>query len=305
MGLAVTVLLAATAFAVMVARGHAARSDAVSCASTFVHYQAASVPGLSRIPWLRGGAKGQLFLLYYTGALADERVNQSDGAVMYTRGGTATLSTKILWVLRQTARQAEMTGTRLDAPGTFTEPFRRTGSGRFQATARIPTAGCWQLSLRAGTARATAVFEAVDAPAVFSCVASPLRRDSPNPIGNDIPWIVARPSSAGITGTIFYRVPADATAAVIYPDKHAPANGNTKILWKVLAKDAGARLVVLASRLDAPGQMPPQMFDRAFDSSPGASFPSGIDVASTGCWLLTVRSGPAAATVVVQSIPSA
>jgi hypothetical protein len=305
LGRAVTVTLAMTAFAAMATRGHAAGSETMPCASALVHYQAPLATGLLRTPWVTTGAKANAYLLYYDAALADSRVNQSDSAVIYTRGGTATLSTRILWVVQQSAAHASVTGTRLDAPGTFTQPLQRISTLRFQTAVRIPTAGCWQLTLRTPTARASAVVEAIDPPPAFSCDATPVRRDSPDPIGIDSPWLIATPSSAGITGTIFYRLPADASAMVIYPHQQAPENGNTKILWKVAARAAGAPLVVLASRLDAPGTMPPQLFDRAFDSSPGVSFPSGINVSSTGCWLLTVRSGRAAGVVVVQSIPPA
>ena len=305
LGLAVTVTLVVGAFAAMAARGRAAGSAAMSCASALVHYQAPSAAGLSRTPWVSGGGKANAYLLYYGAALADSRVNQSDGAVIYTEGGTATVATKILWLVRQPGPHAVVTGKRLDAPGAFTQRLQRTSTGRFQTIVRIPTAGCWQLIVRTTTTRVSAVFEAVDPPSAFSCDATPIRRDSPDPIGRDIPWLVATPRSAGITGTIFYRLPADASGAVIYPNKQAPENGNTKILWKVTAKAAGAPLFVLASRLDAPGAMPPQTFDPASDNSPGVSFPSGVDVSSTGCWLLTVRSGRAAGAVVVQSIPPA
>jgi hypothetical protein len=70
--------------------------------------------------------------------------------------------------------------------------------------------------------------------------------------------------------------------------------GNTKILWKVPTQKAGTTLVVRALRLDAPDAMPAQSFRRAYDACPGTSFPSGIDVSSRGCWLLTIRSGKAA-----------
>jgi hypothetical protein len=303
--LAVTITLAIAAFAAASARGRADAPETMVCASTLVHYQAPSVAGLSRATWVSGGRKANAYLLYYDAALADGRVNESDGAVIYTGGGTATVPTKILWLVRRSGATAVVTGKRLDAPGSFTQSLQRVAAGRFQTSVRIPTAGCWQLTVQTATTRASAVFEAVDPPLVFSCDATPIRRDAPDPIGREIPWLAVRPSSAGITGTIFYQLPADATGTVIYPNKHAPQNGDTKILWKVPAKVAGAPLIVLASRLDAPGTVPPQLFDPASDNSPGVSFPSGINVSSTGCWRLTVRSGRAAGVVVVQSIPLA
>jgi hypothetical protein len=70
-------------------------------------------------------------------------------------------------------------------------------------------------------------------------------------------------------------------------------------------RTAGATLVVRALRLDAPGVMAPQSFPSARDGYPGVSFPSGIDVSSTGCWLLTIRSGKAAGVAVFNSVPTA
>jgi hypothetical protein len=66
---------------------------------------------------------------------------------------------------------------------------------------------------------------------------------------------------------------------------------------------AGAALVVRAQRLDAPGDMRPQSFPPAADAFAGVSFPSGTEVSSTGCWLLTIRSGKAAGIAVFQSVP--
>src|SRR5437867_466401 len=130
LGLAVTATLAAAALTAMA--GPAAGSKASSCASTLVHYQAPSAAGLSRTPWVRGGAEANAYLLYYSAALADSRVNGSDGAVIYTGGGTATLSTKLLWLVQHSGPRAVVTGKRLDAPGTFTQRLQRIGTGRFQ-----------------------------------------------------------------------------------------------------------------------------------------------------------------------------
>jgi len=112
------------------------------------------------------------------------------------------------------------------------------------------------------------------------------------------------PASSGITGTIFYPLPPGAAGLTIYPHRQAPKDADTKILWEVPRGKAGRALVVRAQRLDASAAVPPQKFPAATGSSAGALFPSGIDVSSTGCWLLTVRSGKAAGVVVADSIPA-
>jgi hypothetical protein len=270
-----------------------------------VHYNAGAKGGLSTIPWIKVGRKGRAYLFLYEAELADGRVNQSPRTVIYTHGGTRTFSTKILWAPAHQNSSATLSGRQLDGTGSFKQRLGRASGGTFPSNVSIPAAGCWRLTLRTGERRATIVVRAVDPPVTPSCDATPVRRNVPDPIEGPIPWIVATPASAGIKGTIFYPFPTDTNGAVIYPNKQAPDNADTKILWKVPSRTAGRRISVSALRLDAPGLVGPQIFPLAHDSSPGVSFPSIIDVSSTGCWLLTLRSGKAAAIAVLQSIPLA
>jgi hypothetical protein len=278
---------------------------AAACRAALVHYSAGTKGGLSTIPWIRVGRAGHAYLFLYEGELADGRVNQSPRTVIYTHGGTSTFSTKILWAPAHPGSRATLSGKRLDGAGTFKQRLGPASGGLFPSIVSVPAAGCWKLTLRTGKSRATIVVSAVDPPATPSCDASPVRRNVPDPIGGPLPWIVATPASAGIRGTIFYSLPADTNGVVIYPNKQAPDNADTKILWKVFSRTAGRRISVSALRLDAPGLVAPQRFPLAHDSSPGVSFPSIIDVSSTGCWLLTLRSGKAAAITVFQSVPLA
>jgi hypothetical protein len=275
--------------------------DDVSCPATLVHYGAGGKGGLSTVPWVRIGRAGRAYLFFYGAELADGRVNRSRGTVIYTHGGTSTSSTKILWAPDHPGRRARVSATRLDAAGRFTQRLTRAG-GTFPSVVSIPAAGCWKLTLNTGKSRATIAVRAVDPPATPSCDATPVRRGAPDPSGGPLPWIQATPVSAGITGTIFYSFPADAIGAVIYPNEQAPDNADTKILWKVPGKTAGRSLAVSARRLDAPVALAPQIFPLAHDSSPGVLFPSIVDVSSTGCWLLTLRTGKAAAIAVFQSV---
>jgi hypothetical protein len=284
-------------------RSTGGRAD-VTCSASSVRYDAGGTGSLSTIPWVRVGKAARAYLFFYGAELTDGRVNQSPGVVMYTGGGTSAFSTKILWAPSHPGSQATISGTRLDAGGSFRQRLARAGGGVFPSIVTVPAAGCWKLTLRAGKTTGSVVVRAVDPSPASSCDAAPVRRDAPDPIGAGIPWLVATPGSAGITGTIFYSLPTDATAVVIYPNKQAPNNGNTKILWKVPGRTAGLTLVVSARRLDAPGLVAAQTFPLAHDSSPGVSFPSGIDVSSTGCWLLTIRSGKAAAVAVFNSVPA-
>lgn len=279
--------------------------DDVPCPGTPVRFDAGGNGSLSAIPWVKVGTAARAYLFFYGAELADGRVNQSPDVVIYTGGGTSAFTTKILWVTAIPGRSATISATRLDAAGGFTQRLTRSGGGSFPSQVTIPTAGCWKLTLRTGKSSGSIVVRAVDPPATSTCDATPLRRNTPDPIGAPLPWIVATPSSQGITGTVFYPLPADASGSLIYPKKQAPNNANTKILWKVPNRTAGAALVVRADRLDSPAVMAPQTFPSARDGYPGTSFPSGIDVSSTGCWLLTIRSGKAAGIAVFNSVPAA
>lgn len=298
-GAAIVLLCAAVALG-----GPTAPRGSATCSASRVRYDAGGRGGLSRIPWARLGKAGHAYLFFYGAELADGRVNQSPGVVMYTGGGTSEFSTKILWAPTHPGRRAAITGTQLDGPGAFTQRLSASG-GAFPSIVSIPSAGCWKLTIRTGKTRATVIARAVDPPATATCDASPVRRDPPDPVGTDLPWLVATPASASITGTVFYPLPTDSSTAVIYPNRQAPNNADTKILWKVPHRTAGTKLVAFAQRLDTAAVMGRQTFPLAHDSSPGVSFPSGIDVSSTGCWLLTVRSGKAAGVVVFNSIPAA
>jgi hypothetical protein len=301
LSVALTALLAALSLLVAGVATPAVGSP--TCEATPVHFTAGGARGLSTVPWVKVGRAFRAYLFFYAAGLADGRVNRSSGTVIYTGGGTSAFSSKILWVARHPGATAAVRGQQLDGSGRFTENLSRVGGGAFPSIVRVPTAGCWKLTVRSGRSRASIVVRAIDPPAAFSCDSTPVRRDSPSPIGDNLPWLRATPRSAGITGTVFYQLPPESAGATIYPHKQAPNQADTKILWKVPRLKAGRRLVVRAQRLDASAAVPPQEFPPAGDSSPGASFPSVIDVSSTGCWLLTVRSGKAAGIVVANSIP--
>jgi hypothetical protein len=278
--------------------------DGTSCEATPVHFTAGGARGLSGVPWVRSGRAFRGFLFSYASELADGRVNQSSGAVLYTRGGTRAFSTKILWVADRPRATAIIRGRQLDGSSRFSQKLSRAGGGGFPSIIRIPAAGCWKLAIRSGPSHGSIVVRAIDPPDLFSCDSTPVHHDSPSRSGDTVPWLRATPVSSGITGTVFYPLPPGVPGLTIYPHRQAPKNADTKILWEVPRGKAGRGLVIRAQRLDASAAVPPQKFPAATGSSAGTLFPSGIDVSSTGCWLLTVRSGKAAGIVVANSIPT-
>jgi hypothetical protein len=123
---------------------------------------------MSGIPWVKLGKAARAYLFLYSRELADGRVNQSPGAVIYTGGGTGAFATKILWVPAHPGP-----GTRLDATGRFTQRLKVAGGGVFPSIISISTAGCWRLALRSAKTRVSMVVQAVDPPATPSCDGTP------------------------------------------------------------------------------------------------------------------------------------
>jgi hypothetical protein len=161
----------------------------------------------------------------------------------------------------------------------------------------VPSAGCWRLDLRDGKLHASAVLAAVAPPVAAACDPTPLHPPSGHPGGlPELPWVAARPSAAGITGSLFYPPPRPLGAGTsIYPGGRVPNGGTTKILWA--AKRPGRALVITGRRLDGPGS-----FSQTEPGANGNQFPSIPDVPAAGCWLLTLRTGSTGAVVVVDAV---
>jgi hypothetical protein len=130
------------------------RAKGSSCVGARVHYEQAPRPRLSiRLPWIAAGLPKRAIighLFYY-----DEELRKA-GTLTIPTGGESPGggSTKILWVVRPVfASVIEITGRQLDGAGTFAQTFRSASSSSgvvFPSIVNVPTAGCWQLSVRNG-----------------------------------------------------------------------------------------------------------------------------------------------------------
>lgn len=105
-----------------------------------------------------------------------------------------------------------------------------------------------------------------------------------------LPWVAAMPISSQIIGHLFYYGVHGVTwrkhhvkGLRIYPGGIVPASGgaHTKILWIDYSSRSRGPMAIDGRRLDAPGQ-----FHQSFPTLG----PSIIDVPSSGCWRLTVRT---------------
>lgn len=87
------------------------------------------------------------------------------GALLYTHGHGAGLNMKVpWWVEGSSGRSLELSGTRLDAKGSFTQEFPMASSpaGVFPSIVDVPAAGCWLLRLRTGRLAGVLIVRAVD-----------------------------------------------------------------------------------------------------------------------------------------------
>jgi hypothetical protein len=277
-----------------------------TCPATTVHYQATSVGK----PWMSSnGVSANLF--YYAGrVLMDGRVNQSNGAVMYTGGGTRAYPTKILWRVsawHRSARTMALQATRVDGPGAFTLRLRGAGgTSLFPSIVNVPSPGCWRFVLRSGKVRVTFIVRAVDPPAQQNCDATPVfDRTPPHPRFGPITWMPATPSTSGIAAVLFVTTVPGSDRAQIYTEGHFPSGSpSTKFLW--WSPSAGATLRIRGVRLDGPGSFA-QDANSATGTSPpvtGPIFPSIVNVPTAGCWAVTLRTGGRAGLVVFEAVPS-
>jgi hypothetical protein len=264
----------------------------LGCPATTVHYR----PTPIGTPWVRSGAITGNVFAYSGSMLMDGRVNGSDGLVLYTRGGTGNPAMKVLWTTHGGAVGLTVVGRRVEAAGAFKQRF--AGRDEYPSIVKIPTAGCWRLSIRSGSRRGTFVVRAVDPPAESSCDATPVYRGVPHPRFGDVAWMPTTPTSGGIAAVRFVSTVPDADRAVIYAGGVAPAGWSTKFLW--WSPRSGARAVLSGSRLDGSGAFR-QSFPAA--TSDGTIFyPSIVDVPAAGCWAVRVEIGGRAGLAVFKAV---
>jgi len=133
----------------------------------------------------------------------------------------------------------------------------------------------------------------VHAAAVFAtCKATPV---STTPFRRldlrNVPWLAAAPSSAGITGHLFFRHPgARGAEAELHTGGEMPGGASTKILWLIDNPDVGVALQITGRNLTGSGVM-----HQTFAGS--REVPSIIRIPTPGCWELQLRSGKVQGTV--------
>jgi len=257
------------------------------CPASTVHYGATPVG----TPWVRSGAITGNVFAYGGQTLMDARVSTSDGLVLYTHGGTGNPATKILWVMRRASARLILHGTRLDAPGAFTQRF--AGGREVPSIVKIPEAGCWRLALRAGETRAAFVVRAVDAPTEPVCEPTPVFRNVPHPHFGDVMWMPTTPRSNEIDAVLFVSVVDGADHALVYA-------GGVKFLWWTPYEHRGPQVTLTGQRLDRPGTFRQSFFSAATDTD--IVWPSTLNIPSSGCWAVRVSIGGRTGLAVFEAV---
>jgi len=165
----VRILAAAAAGCVLAAAGTASGRDgaAASCAPSAVTYR--SAPGAHGIgfqggtpPWV--SHDGVVGFLFYYGAGPFRSMHSARAYVTLDGRVGTNASTKVLWWFKRTARvgaTARIVGTRLDAPGSFTDTSATQVAGpSFPSYLVVPAPGCRHVTVSSGRANATFVFGA-------------------------------------------------------------------------------------------------------------------------------------------------
>lgn len=248
-----------------------ASARVIACPAALVHYEwNRKAQGAA---WITAGpnrTRLEGYLYRYKEYLGDGRVNRSDRVVL--RAGR---EEKIAWFSRRWGgRRLQLTGRRLDGSGSFSQRFQATpGAGFYPSGIRIPTPGCWQLTLRTEGWARHVIVDAVEPAPAGTCDATRV---------DETGSVTVTPARAGIAAGWSWRT-SDG-GALLYAGGSTPEGGNTKVLWR--ASRPGGELVVRGDQLDGAGTFR-QSFPEA--ESPRGFWPSIVTVPNPGCWLLTVR----------------
>jgi len=115
-------------------------------------------------------------------------------------------------------------------------------------------------------------------------------------------WIKAVPTSAGITGHLFYGHGARGTAAELHTHGLMPDGGATKILWLIGHGSVGSALTIDGRNLTGPGRSHQTFPEAGGGTFPYSQYPSIVDVPTAGCWRFHVRSGSVTGEVTLRVV---
>jgi hypothetical protein len=118
------------------------------------------------MPWIAASpAKARVigYLVYYA-PMSSLDILHLPGVAIFTRGRTPEGgATSIIWVPQRNAgRFIYFRGRRLDGPGSFRQRSSFGSAGTYPSVLRVPSAGCWRVTLRSTNLLAHVTFRAYD-----------------------------------------------------------------------------------------------------------------------------------------------
>jgi len=131
-----------------------------------VHYK--PYPGVQRglgsVPWISAAPDGRFkaHLFFYDPTMFSWARQQLLGARIFTIEKPRRINPKVLWTTTSNGYTKTLTirGQRLDAPGAFVETY--PGYGDYPSYVKVPTAGCWRVTVTSGRIAGRVVFSATD-----------------------------------------------------------------------------------------------------------------------------------------------
>jgi hypothetical protein len=241
-----------------------------------VRWQLAKHPTYHDTPWVLAEPQAPALIGFIVTPklMRDLRVNRSDGLVLWKSGS------RIVW-----NTSGALVARRLDGRGSFRVRLQPDSDGS-SSTFRFPSAGCWRLTVRRGSAAAIVIARVIPRPHKLGCGATRLEDR----------YAYARPRSSGIRGGWGGWATPEGGALLF---THGHAGGmNMKVPWWV-HQNGGPSLELAGSRLDGKGSFR-QEFPMAL--SPKDVYPSIVDVPAPGCWLFRLRTGRLAGVLVVRAV---
>ncbi len=122
-----------------------------------------------------------------------------------------------------------------------------------------------------------------------TCPVNPVYAGSLGKSGlEDVPWIRADPLSSQVTAFLFFVEPTYKQTHTYHPlhtGGHYPdSNRNTKILWILDASNSPDTATITGVKVSSPRETFQQTLSLAGSATPGANYPSIVNVPTPGCW---------------------
>jgi hypothetical protein len=141
-----------------------ANKTVAACPMSHVHYTAypGVEQGLGTVPWVSSAPDGRFkaHLFFYDPTIFPWAEQHLIGARIFTTQKPRRINPKVLWITRTKGYTKTLTirGQRLDAPGSFAETY--PGYGDYPSYVKVPTSGCWRVTVATGPVTGRIVFSA-------------------------------------------------------------------------------------------------------------------------------------------------